>query len=89
MELFSWCIAALPGGNGVLLDMDFIYQAAASYGHEDGGGSLVNGQFSHGDCVVDRIYALTGHGLASMTVVFRFRGAAMAIPAFFLHYPGC
>jgi len=30
MELFSWRMAALPGGNGVLLGMDFIYQVAAS-----------------------------------------------------------
>jgi len=31
MELFAWCIAALPGGNGVLLGMDFIYQVAVCY----------------------------------------------------------
>jgi len=30
MELFARRIAALPGGNGVLLGMDFIYQVAVS-----------------------------------------------------------
>ena len=46
MELFAWRIAALPGGNGVLLGMDFIYQVAASYGHEDGNANRALFDFS-------------------------------------------
>ena len=33
MELFAWRIAALPGGNGVLLSVDFIYQVEVGGRH--------------------------------------------------------
>ena len=46
MELFSWRIAALPGGNGALLDMDFFCQVVVSYGHEDGNANKALFDFS-------------------------------------------
>lgn len=43
MELFVWRIAALPGGNGVLLGMDFIYQVAVGYSSRNSAFYILNG----------------------------------------------